>query len=202
MRYWTSDLHLGHKNISEYCPDRQNLVADYKQMSFDGSVVHAMNEALIESWNSVVEPYDNVIIVGDLCMGKIEESLSLVPRLNGYKSLVPGNHDRMWSHNRKQNKDWVSIYNCVGIEILPEQFSVLLGNLVVEVCHFPYKGDSQDEDRYLEARPVDRGRILLCGHVHDSWIISGRQINVGVDVWEYKPVSDAQLLNVIGMIEP
>jgi len=37
------------------------------------------------------------------------------------------------------------------------------------------------------------GRIALCGHVHNSWKVGSfsgtSNINVGVDVWDYYPVS-------------
>jgi calcineurin-like phosphoesterase family protein len=58
------------------------------------------------------------------------------------------------------------------------------------LCHFPYEGDSQDRDRHLEHRPLDRGGWLLHGHVHDRWRQRGRMINVGVDVHGYRPVAE------------
>ena len=63
--------------------------------------------------------------------------------------------------------------------------------------HFPYEGDSHDEDRFTRWRPVDDGAWLLHGHVHTSWQVNGRQINVGVDVWDYAPVSEAALAALI-----
>jgi calcineurin-like phosphoesterase family protein len=42
-------------------------------------------------------------------------------------------------------------------------------------------------------RPVDNGLPLIHGHVHNSWKVNGRQINVGVDVWDFTPVSEADL---------
>lgn len=57
------------------------------------------------------------------------------------------------------------------------------------LCHFPYRGDSHDHDRYREHRPVDRGSWLLHGHVHDRWTQRGRMINVGVDATGFRPIS-------------
>lgn len=201
-RWWTSDLHFGHAKIAEYCPDRQNLVKDYDKAVVEGSAVHQMNEALIANWNSVVDGNDDVMIIGDLAMGKIDESLALVSRLNGNKKLVPGNHDRCWAYSKRQpSKDWVQIYKDAGLEIWPEQVLLPLGDHTVMVCHFPYRGDSHDEDRYKFARPFDEGRFLICGHVHDTWLTDGKQINVGVDVWDYKPVPDSELIRLIWEIE-
>ena len=72
-----------------------------------------------------------------------------------------------------------------------------LGGQSVELCHFPYRGDSQYEDRYLEARPVDTGAWLLHGHVHETWKQWGRMINVGCDVWDYRPVAASELAALI-----
>lgn len=52
-------------------------------------------------------------------------------------------------------------------------------------------------DRYREERPADEGRWLLHGHVHERWRQRGRQINVGVDVWDYAPVSLEAIEGVI-----
>jgi calcineurin-like phosphoesterase family protein len=59
----------------------------------------------------------------------------------------------------------------------------------VTLCHYPYQGDSHSDDRFTSMRPVDNGDWLLHGHVHDEWKINGRMINVGVDVWDFTPVS-------------
>ena len=53
----------------------------------------------------------------------------------------------------------------------------------VLACHFPYKGDSGDVLRYAAERPTDTGEWLVHGHVHESWLQAGRQINVGIDAW-------------------
>ena len=82
--------------------------------------------------------------------------------------------------------------------VLPEQVELTLGDRSVVACHFPYVGDSHDDDRFAPHRPVDDGRILLHGHVHNRWRIDGRQVNVGCDVWDYRPVSEEELGRAIG----
>jgi calcineurin-like phosphoesterase family protein len=39
---------------------------------------------------------------------------------------------------------------------------------------------------------------LVHGHVHGSWQVSGRQVNVGVDVWDWRPITDDQVLAAWG----
>lgn len=195
MRYWTSDLHLGHLNIREYCPGRQAL----------GSTVDQMNEALIDRWNAVVNTNDEVWILGDLCMGKIGDTLPLVELLNGHKWLVGGNHDRwfgtMDSDVPKKQRTfarWSAEYEAVGLELVTDRWlDTPVGGHPVRVCHFPYEGDSHGEDRYAAERPPNNGLPLLCGHVHDAWRIRSRMVNVGVDVWNYAPVSETEIVSII-----
>jgi calcineurin-like phosphoesterase family protein len=54
------------------------------------------------------------------------------------------------------------------------------------LCHLPY---AAVDARYPEWRPVDAGKWLLHGHVHEHWQVNGRMINVGVDQWDFAPVS-------------
>ena len=41
------------------------------------------------------------------------------------------------------------------------------------------------------------GSWLLHGHIREKWRQSGRQINVGVDAWNFAPVSDETLSEMI-----
>lgn len=196
-RFWTADLHFGHANIREYEPARQELGAD----------VDAMNDALIHRWNAVVGQDDEVYIVGDLCMGKIAESLPLVELLNGEKYLIAGNHDRwfgLYPHEGEDSKKgrmwarWAAAYQEVGLALITDEWlDVLIGRHVVRVCHFPYSGDHTEEVRYVENRPPDNGHVLLHGHVHGAWRINGRQINVGVDAHDYYPVVEEEIVQMI-----
>ena len=182
--WFTSDLHLGHIRILELC---NRPFAD----------VDEMNEAIIGNWNSVVDHTDVVFVLGDVALGKIADSLSLVKRLNGTKYLVPGNHDRCWSGNKKVREIDTQRYFEVGFYILPENF-ISINDW--RLCHFPYVGDSHDEDRYKSHRPVavSEDEWLLHGHVHEKWKRNGRQINVGVDVWNFTPVHIDEIHDVIG----
>ena len=181
--WFTSDTHFGHARIIELC-----------NRPFDS--VDAMNEAIIDNWNAVVKPADIVFHLGDVAMGTLVESLPLVNRLNGHKVLVPGNHDRVFAGNKKAYRD----------RFLPQYRDtfdnvIMLGRYVFDdeivLCHFPYEGDSHEEDRFVDHRPFDNGDWLIHGHVHDSWKIRGRQINVGVDVWDFTPVDLDQILEVM-----
>lgn len=181
--WWTSDWHFNHERIIELC-----------QRPF-GSV-EEMNETIIENHNKLVRPGDEVFVLGDVALGKISEFPALVQRMNGRKYLIPGNHDRCWKgHKRVRGVD-TELYINAGFEILSgiSQFSET-GWLM---CHFPAAGDSLDHDRYVDFRPtIGENEWLLHGHVHEKWQIKDRQINVGVDAWEFKPVSRAEIEQII-----
>jgi calcineurin-like phosphoesterase family protein len=179
--WFTSDLHLGHARIIELC---NRPYADVREM----------NEEIIRRWNAVVSSGDQVYVLGDVALGKIDESLPLVARLAGTKLLVPGNHDRCWSGNKKIRPIDRSRYEAVFDQILPEQHTYTDWLL----CHFPTAGDSHTEDRYPEHRPTlpDR-QWLIHGHVHQMWKINGRQINVGVDRWNFTPVCEEELRAIV-----
>jgi calcineurin-like phosphoesterase family protein len=176
--WYTSDLHLGHANIIKYC-DRPFKSAD------------EMNRTIVNNWNSVVKPEDRVFVLGDVALGKINESLEFVRELNGQKLLIPGNHDRCWSGHKEIRPIDRTMYEDVGFKIIGEDVINIHG---WRLCHFPYEGDSHDGDRFDSHRPVKGSeRILVHGHVHEKWIVNGDQINVGVDVWDFMPVHESEI---------
>jgi len=186
MTVWfTADLHLGHANIIGYC---QRPFAD----------VAAMDEALIDRWNQTVQSTDTVWVLGDVALGPIEHTLAKVGRLEGRKRLVTGNHDRCWFGHGRRSTEWVDRYLDAGFEEVHQgEVRLDVGGVGVGACHFPYRGDSHDQERYVEHRPPDQGGWLLHGHVHDQWRQCERMVNVGVDVWNYRPVSEATIASVI-----
>lgn len=187
----TSDWHLDHGAIIAFCERPHDSLEE-------------MNEALVRAWNSVVEHGQRVLILGDLCMGPIEHSLSYLKRLTGYKILIPGNHDRCFpgakNHPQKDYHAWEQIYLEAGIdEIIQsggayEVPTIEIADQTVKLSHFPYEGDSFERktgDKFKAWRPDDDGGWLLHGHVHNSAEgrpRHGRCINVGVDVWDYQMV--------------
>lgn len=181
--FYTSDPHFGHKNIIRYC-DRPFRDVD------------EMDEILIKRWNDVVTPDDTVWVLGDVALGDIEKSLSRIQRLNGTKHLVSGNHDRCWSGS-KRHEEWLERYLDAGFATIQEETQVQIGGQTVILSHFPYQGDSHDRDRYTSHRPQDTGLWVVHGHVHTTWQVRGRQINVGVDVWEYTPVPESALAEIM-----
>jgi calcineurin-like phosphoesterase family protein len=186
--WYTSDPHFDHRNIIKYC-DRPYLDVDH------------MNEMLIVNHNALVAPDDVVYITGDFSLSV--NALRFVHRLNGHLIILGGNHDKFWAGNGAKHQKFILPYHSAGFaQVWPvgydEHHTLTDGTRVADVhlCHFPFQGDSHDGDRFDKWRPVDDGRIVVHGHVHDAWKVNGRQINVGVDVWEYKPVHSSQILDI------
>ena len=190
MEQWfTADLHLGHVNIISYSGRPFSDVVE-------------MNEAIVERWYEVVATDDRVLVLGDVAMGCIDDTLKIAGRLNGVKILLTGNHDRCASFLGKNTAEWTRRYLDEGgfAEVhqgtmrvdLDERHRKLLA------CHFPYHGDSTHELRYAAERPPDQGEWILHGHVHDAWRQVGRQINVGLDAWGGRLVTADE---VVGLIE-
>jgi calcineurin-like phosphoesterase family protein len=197
MLWFTSDFHFGHKNISEYAR---------RPFPFGEAGVPEMNDALVAAFNREVAPADDVWILGDVAMGRIDESLARVGDLNGRKVLVAGNHDRCWAGHGAGAAAWTGRYLAAGLrQVLPGSVlagppaSLTLAGQHVLISHFPYAGggDSHGDDRFEQHRLPDDGSWLLCGHVHQSWRQRGRMINVGVDAWGGVPVPQAQLAELI-----
>ena len=65
------------------------IIADLKLFnnkqrdSLGYSSFSAMNNAIIKAWNSVVKPEDNVIVMGDVGNGNLEEMKEVISKLNG-----------------------------------------------------------------------------------------------------------------------
>lgn len=84
MRYFTSDLHLFHNNVIEYC-------------NRPFATVEGMKETIIQNWCAKVSVDDEVFVLGDFafsCTAKRDELKTILETLPGVKHLIMGNHDR------------------------------------------------------------------------------------------------------------
>ena len=186
MTTWlTSDTHYSHSNIIRHCdrPFRD---------------VHCMNESLVSLHNALVKDDDIVFHLGDFVWkGHPDWFLS---RLKGKHMLVPGNHDGCHSMHSKFRRE-ITRYTLAGFTVLDEQEGVTLPHLGrVMLCHFPMSNVNDPDERYPEHRPkslLPGCHILLCGHVHEKWVRRGPCINVGVDRWQFRPVSTEELAEFV-----
>ena len=170
LNFFTSDTHFGHKNVVEYC--------DRPYRKADGQIdVDAMNESLVANWNARVGPDDKIYHLGDFAMGQRQFTLPLGKRLNGYKILISGNHDE----TDKKMKEVAGFHEVYSSLIIEEDGHKIL------LRHEPmlnYKATYPEVDFHL------------CGHVHKLWKFDAEHniTNVGVDQWDYKPVTLPEIL--------
>jgi calcineurin-like phosphoesterase family protein len=135
-----------------------------------------MNEALIENWNSVVQPDDEVWHLGDFCMGGTRPK-DWLPRLNGNVHLIRGNHDP-----HVEDQGFASVQNYKELKINGRKITLL---------HFPMRSWNGSH----------KGTWHLFGHVHGTMTVAhGRKgvkdalaIDAGVDCHNYPPVSFEQV---------
>jgi calcineurin-like phosphoesterase family protein len=117
--------------------------------------------------------------------------MPLIGHLAGHKILYPGNHDRCWYGQGERALRLEQEYLDAGFdEIRQGPRATTVADREVLVCHLPYRGDIGDTERYGKFRPIDEGMWLLHGHVHEKWRRQGRMVNVGVDVWDFTPVTE------------
>lgn len=176
MRWFTSDLHFGHRGVINFC-------------NRPWGSVEQMDAGLIKNWNDFVEEDDEIFILGDLFFCGKTRAKEILSQLKGKKSLIIGNHD--WDkipRHRAQEFGFERMVDCHYVEIAGQQ---------VMMSHFPYHGDHTTSDRFVEYRLADKGLWLLHGHVHNCWKRRDKMINVGVDVWNWHPISETLIENVI-----
>ncbi len=183
--FFTSDQHFGHANIIKYCPIRKF------------SSANEMNEALVKNFNSLVSKEDLTYHIGDFSLS-LANMQTYLPRLNGTHHLICGNHDKCHPTEKKPAKRQIfeNEYLKSGFASVQTELNLSLDGIDFCLCHFPYTGDHTAEERFQKYRPKDEGKILLHGHVHELYKVRDRCINVGVDVWDLKPVEASEIIRI------
>lgn len=180
-----SDTHWYHANIVEYCDRHTQIEALIGPRPKVKAIDH--NEYMVEKWNSVVGPDDKVLHLGDLFMSKHSADkfkAVILPRLNGEKYLIMGNHDRLKPRE----------YQAMGFEVL-KPFTTWVNGRRVSFSHYPWS-----HSQFLE------NELHVHGHIHGNgyprtkdWAdgtepTMPNQINVSVEAINYTPVAITDLI--------
>ena len=173
MIYFTSDTHFGHAAILKY-----------SRRPF--ATLQEHDEGLVERWNAVVRPGDTVYHLGDFTLSNskliVEQLLS---RLNGQKFLILGNHDR---DPVRKASGWVKVvpYHELSIPMTTKQ-TIPGSPGKQKICLFHYRMVVWNKAHY--------GSWALHGHSHGTLPVNynARTFDIGVDCWNYTPVSLAQV---------
>lgn len=175
MIYFTSDTHFSHDKDFLWGPRGFNNQWE-------------MNAQIIENWNTLIQPEDDVYILGDIMLCDNEEGLRCLKRLKGNIHIIRGNHD---------TDARIALYKeCPNVVEVVDAKWLKIGKQNFFLSHYPCLTDNHDDDK-----PLNRRIINLCGHTHcqDRWLDwdKGLIYHVEMDAHECKPVSIEQIIEDI-----
>lgn len=134
--------------------------------------VAGMDAAMAARWNAAVGADDDVWHLGDFALGRTAEAMAaLLRRLNGRKHLVAGNND---GPATRALAEWASVQDYA--EIAADGVRLVL-------CHYAFR----------TWNGMYKGAWNLHGHSHGQLGRMARQADVGVDVWDFRPVTFAAI---------
>lgn len=162
----TSDWHFGH--------DREFL---WRPRGFES--IYEMNKALIQNYNELIAPEDDVYFLGDAMLGNNDVGISFIKQLKGNIHLIRGNHD---------TDVRMDIYNhCYNIVEICEGKFLKYKNYHFYLSHYPCIVSNYDKDKPLKSRTIS-----LCGHSHtkDKFMDMDKGLiyHCEVDAHDNKPV--------------
>ena len=172
MRIWFSaDFHFRHTNIIKYC-----------SRPFQNT--DEMDEAMIKNWNSCVHPEDQGYILGDFAFCPPDKAANIARRLHGKKHLILGNHDKKKTIEAiSPFFEWVKDTYLLTVQDKNNQY----GNQQIWLSHYAH----------LCWPEMSYGSYHLFGHSHGNLNgaipFSLKALDVGVDGWDYSPVSYNQV---------
>lgn len=132
--------------------------------------VPEMDARILLNYQNVVCPHDDLWILGDFTFAGIDDSIhvsGMLRSIPGRKHLVTGNHDKHWVRNLPE---WASVHDLVEIKDAGHR---------VTLCHYPM----------ITFAGARHGAIQMFGHVHQNWAGSRNSVNVGVDLWDFRPIT-------------
>lgn len=155
--FFVSDTHFGHANILTFRGDDGELIRPFASVDY-------MDELMIERWNEVVRDGDLVYHLGDVGWNR-KVMRAVMPRLNGTKRLILGNHDDIHDHELLHYFQDVMLWK----RFRDEGF----------LCsHVP-----------LPNEQMFRSPINVHGHIHERPDPSWRHVNICVEQTDYRPLA-------------
>ena len=131
-----------------------------------------MDGAMVASWNEAVGANDEVWHLGDFAVRQPAARIAaLLDALAGTKHLIVGNNDGPATTDLP---GWASVQHYAEIEA--EGMWLIL-------CHYPLRTWNR----------IGRGALNLHGHSHGRLAPLARQVDVGVDLWHFRPITLAEI---------
>lgn len=164
MIYFTSDLHLGHKNIIRLC-------------NRPFSSIEEMDTVLMGNWNRKVHRDDTIYILGDLMFRSEKPPEDYLRQLKGKKHLIMGNHDRSWVKQCDLSQFFESVTN---LDFVSD------GKRQLTLCHYPMMSWPHMARCYMVFGHIHENTDA------EYWPLiarSDKMLNAGVDVNNFAPVT-------------
>jgi calcineurin-like phosphoesterase family protein len=136
-----------------------------------------MDETIIKNWNAIVQPGDLVYHLGDFAFVKKPNDVdNILRRLNGQVHIVFGGHDKV-----ARRAD--------GFASTSDLKTIHFGDTIFSLCHYAMR--IWNKSHY--------GAYHLYGHSHGSLPDDPNALScdVGVDCWDFTPVSVDQIKKVM-----
>jgi len=147
-----------------------------------------MNDAIIENWNSIVNPADDVYLLGDVMLSDNEQGLKCLKALKGNIHICVGNHD-----TDERIKLYNSCYNVVEIEYA---YRFKVDKWRFFATHFPTLVGNYDDEKI-----PTRQLYNLCGHTHTKDMFldwdKGRIIHTEMDTNNCRPWNINEIIDQI-----
>jgi calcineurin-like phosphoesterase family protein len=132
------------------------------------------DEALVGTWNETVTPEDEIWHLGDFTRGgPADYADKLLARLNGRKHLIIGNND---DEATISATGWASVQHYAELTVEGQLFIL---------CHYPFRTWNK----------IGKKSVDLHGHSHGKLTPMTRQYDVGVDTWDFRPVTLETILS-------
>ena len=174
--FFTSDTHFCHQPSFLWEPRGFNNVEE-------------MNEELVERWNKVVKPEDEVYHLGDFALNDIDAAIPYINRLNGTIRWIIGNHDT-------QKKIGKIIEECPAVWEIGWAYQIKFGKHSIYMSHYPTLTANFDTGKHFSQNVIN-----LHGHIHskNNWMIPTNPFiyHVGVDSHNCTPVHIDEILSDI-----
>lgn len=161
-RFFTSDQHFSDNRFDLF----------YRPFK----TVQEQDDYLVEKWNSVVGPHDEVYHVGDFSTTDV--GLDIARRLNGTIHLIMGNYDEPRPIEKLRS---------IFASVKTNEFITLSNGKSVYLNHYP--------------ESTLNHMFNIVGHIHGLWKVQRNMINVSCDAWHFNPVSEDQIVFAMNAIE-
>ena len=154
---------------------------EVKAVRLSDETIKSHDDALIDNINAVVQKGDLFYILGDFCMGRLDEVRAYRNRINcNNVFLIRGNHDKL------RNNEYKQVFNNVM-----DLCTLKWNEQKIILCHYPM----------LSWDGSFHGSWQLYGHCHGNLqsflqehdLENMLNLDVGVDSHNYAPISFEQV---------